>query len=490
MRAPLPPAGMDGPPPPLATATTTPVPLETPLPLSPLDFDAATAALYRSAIRGAARADLLRNLCIKLGALLRVPLLTLSRRDETGAITNEAASAENGLWLELQRIPERWDGGLSSHGPAGAALEAGVPVLMDTGAEGFALWRAAAAQEHIRQILAIPVECARGLIVFELFSREPLVPAPAAGVVTLRKLIQSLAALLTDFETVTRRDLIARALGSAGNAAFITDLEGTIVWSNPAFSALSGYATEDLRGRNPNILKSGHQGVRYYRDLWGTIRAGRVWSGETIERARDGHLYTVRQTVSPVTSEDGRITHYLSVHQDISREKHDQQRLELHAAVDPGTGLLSRTAFEVSARETLARVARDGHAAVLVLLALRGLPRALGDSTELGDALAATLGQRLRAALPAPHPAGAFARGEFAVLLTGAALPEAEVDATLGKIADALREPLPQLGGIVIDVHCGTGRSPADGTTFEDLVRRADRQLADEPYARARRHRP
>lgn len=480
---------MDGPSP-AVNAAPTPVPLETALPLPSLEFEAAMAALYRSAIRGAARADLLRELCIKLGALLRVPLLTLSRRDETGAITNEAASAENGLWLELQRIPERWDGGLSSHGPAGAALEAGVPVRMAADAEGFALWRTAAAQEHIRQILAIPVQCARGLIVFELFSREPLVPAPAAGIVTLRTLIQSLSALLTDFETVTCCTLVARALGSAGNAAFITDLEGTIVWSNPAFSALSGYAAQDLQGRNPNILKSGRQGVRYYRDLWGTLRAGRIWSGETVERARDGHLYTVRQTVSPVATEDGRITHYLAVHQDISREKHDQQRLELNAAVDPGTGLLSRTAFEVSARETLARTAREGLAAVLGLLALRGLPRTLGGNPELEDALAATLGQRLRAALPPAHPAAAFARGEFAVLLTGAALSETEVDAALGRIADALREPLPQLGGIVLDVHCGTARSPADGTTFEELVRRADRQLADEPYARARRHAP
>lgn len=465
------------------------VPLDTPLPVALLELDAALATLYRSAIRGAPRAELLRGLCAKLGALLRVPLLTLSRRDDSGAVLNEATSAENALWLELQRIPQRWDSGLSSHGPAGAALHAGAPVRMGVDDEGFALWRAAATQENIRHVLAIPVPCPSGQCVVEVFSRAPFTSAPATGFVSLRQFIQDLSAFLADFEQVARRQLVARALQSAGNAAFITDLEGTIVWSNPAFSALSGYPAEDVQGRNPNILKSGRQGVRYYRDLWGTIRAGRTWSGETIERARDGHLYTVHQTVSPVMADDGRITHYLAVHQDISREKQAQQRLELHASVDPRTGLLSRAAFEATAREVLTRVARDGHAAVLALVALRGLPRALAEAgSELEDALFTALGQRVRGAVPDAHPAGLFSRGEFALLLTGATLPDADVEDLLARLTEALREPLPQLGGAALDVHCGAARSPADGATFEDLVRRADRQLADEPYARARRH--
>src|SRR6185436_19050379 len=76
------------------------------LPLRTTDFEAGLASLLHQALNGAERGEVLAG------------------RQDNGSMSTEAASVENGLWLELQRIPERWDDGLSSHGPAGAALRA------------------------------------------------------------------------------------------------------------------------------------------------------------------------------------------------------------------------------------------------------------------------------------------------------------------------------------------------------------------------------
>ena len=111
------------------------------------------------------------------------------------------------------------------------------------------------------------------------------------------------------------RDLRAfrRAVEAAGHSIYLTDLDGTITYVNPAFEATTGYAAEDAVGRNPNILKSGEHDDAFYRDLWETITAGDVWEGKVVNRTRDGERYVVDQTVAPVEGVDGEIEGYVAV---------------------------------------------------------------------------------------------------------------------------------------------------------------------------------
>lgn len=460
-----------------------PVPPTFRLPLRATDFDAGLAGLLHAALHGTGRKESLAGLCAHLARVLRLRLATLSRRTEAGTMAIEAASAENGLWLELQRIPERWDSGLSSHGPAAAALRAGGAITMRPADEGFALWRSAAEGELVREVLAIPVEAPGGVRILELFFDNPIVPGATNGTLTVERFAQALEAFVVDLATIEQQALVARALTSAGNAAFITDLEGTIVWSNQAFSALSGYAPDEVRGRNPNLLRSGQQGTRYYRDLWGTIRAGKVWTAETVDRAKDGTDYTILQTVSPVADGD-RITHYVSVHQDIGAARRERERLELASHVSPDTGLLTRAAFEAAVGEALA--ADPQRPVALVVVALRGLQRAAASMGEDMTRLVATaLGKRVREVAPAPDLSGSFAPFEYGLLLRGD-VGEASVAGRLRTLQEKLAEPLPYLGELpMLDVQCGVALHPADGATFHDLWLRADRHLANEPYRRA-----
>jgi two-component system NtrC family sensor kinase len=118
------------------------------------------------------------------------------------------------------------------------------------------------------------------------------------------------------------------ALDAAANAVVITDRDGLIVWVNRAFTDLTGFTADEAVGRTPTILKSGEQEPRVYRDLWATIRAGRVWRGRLVNRRKDGSVYTEDETITPVTGADGAVTHFIAVKQDVTEYQEVRERLE------------------------------------------------------------------------------------------------------------------------------------------------------------------
>ena len=118
------------------------------------------------------------------------------------------------------------------------------------------------------------------------------------------------------------------ALNSAGNAIVITDREGYIVWANPAFESLSGYALDEVTGRNPrDLIASGKQRLPFYQDMWDSILAGNVWHGELVNRRKDGSLYDESMTITPVRNDRGEITNFVAVKQDITARKLLEEKL-------------------------------------------------------------------------------------------------------------------------------------------------------------------
>jgi phosphoserine phosphatase RsbU/P len=103
------------------------------------------------------------------------------------------------------------------------------------------------------------------------------------------------------------------ALQTAANAIMITDKEGTVIWVNPAFTKLTGFTSEDIVGRTPRLLKSGKHQETFYKDLWDTIIAGKVWNGEMRNKRKDGTLYTDRTTITPVVNDENETTNFIAI---------------------------------------------------------------------------------------------------------------------------------------------------------------------------------
>lgn len=122
--------------------------------------------------------------------------------------------------------------------------------------------------------------------------------------------------------------LQSTALEAAANAILITDRDGRIQWSNHAYAQLTGYSFAESIGKSSQeLLHSGAQDPSYYKTLWDTILSGQIWRGQTINRRKDGRLYTDQQTITPVLDESGVISHFIVVKEDVTEQEATQVAL-------------------------------------------------------------------------------------------------------------------------------------------------------------------
>ncbi len=147
--------------------------------------------------------------------------------------------------------------------------------------------------------------------------------------VPLRSSAGEVSAVLGTYFDITERKraeseirLQSAALNAAADAIVITRRDGAIEWTNPAFSALTGYSAEEASGRNPReLVKSGVQDPEVYRQLWETILGGTVWRGEMTNRRKDGSHYPEEQTITPVKDAAGAVAHFIAIKRDLTEEK-------------------------------------------------------------------------------------------------------------------------------------------------------------------------
>ena len=121
---------------------------------------------------------------------------------------------------------------------------------------------------------------------------------------------------------------LSQAIEQSGEAIAITDADGTIEYVNPAFCAVTGYSEQEVLGGNPRILKSGSQDVRFYEKMWHTIADGQIWQAKVINKKKSGELYPAMLTISPIKNEQGEITNFIGLQQNL--EKYEELEAQFH----------------------------------------------------------------------------------------------------------------------------------------------------------------
>lgn len=128
---------------------------------------------------------------------------------------------------------------------------------------------------------------------------------------------------------------ISQAVQQSPVMTVITDLAGNIEYINPAFTKVTGYSRDDLYGQNPRILSSGEKTKEDYALLWETISSGAEWQGEFHNKKKNGELYWVGALISAIFDSNGKITHYVSVEEDITHRKQiEKELLELNSNLE------------------------------------------------------------------------------------------------------------------------------------------------------------
>lgn len=130
------------------------------------------------------------------------------------------------------------------------------------------------------------------------------------------------------FRDVTERHLAEKqyrqlftAIEQAAEEVMITDLDGNIVYTNPAFTRITGYTREEILGKNPRILRSGVHDDAFYAQMWNTLIGGEVWRGIITNRKKDGTLVQEEATIAPIYGDTEGTSGYVSVKRDVTEEK-------------------------------------------------------------------------------------------------------------------------------------------------------------------------
>ncbi|MCP5268754.1 MAG: EAL domain-containing protein [Zoogloeaceae bacterium] len=146
----------------------------------------------------------------------------------------------------------------------------------------------------------------------------------------------------SDLKALKQAERMQRLLGKAVDqspvAVIITDTLGITQYVNERFTLNTGYTADDVIGKRAGYQRSGQTPTEVYDGLWQTISAGREWRGELLNRRKSGELYWDAVRIVPLANTAGKITHYLSIQEDISQRKKDEETIRLWATVFENSG--------------------------------------------------------------------------------------------------------------------------------------------------------
>jgi PAS domain S-box-containing protein len=121
--------------------------------------------------------------------------------------------------------------------------------------------------------------------------------------------------------------ILSEAIEQSPVTVMIADKKGTIEYVNPSFSEVTGYSAKEAIGQNPRFLKSGNHPDSFYKDLWDTILSGRTWRGEFLNRKKNDEAFWESASISAIKNDEGEITHFVAVKQDITDQKRAEQAI-------------------------------------------------------------------------------------------------------------------------------------------------------------------
>ncbi|MCG5514103.1 sensor domain-containing diguanylate cyclase [Ectothiorhodospira shaposhnikovii] len=291
--------------------------------------------------------------------------------------------------------------------------------------------------------------------------------------------------LITHFVSVQRdltekvraeyeRNLMANALEANSDQVVMTDRNGTIVYVNRAFEKQTGYRREDVIGKTPAILKSGHHDGAFYKQLWDTLDSGQPFRATFVNKARDGSLFHLEQTITPVRDEYGEITHYMSTGKDISERVRMEQTLRRMATIDLLTGLPNRSFGEQLLEREWYRAGRYAEGFSIIMADIDHF-KAINDQHGhgVGDQVLSRVGQLLQDLVRRSDSAIRWGGEEFLILVPKTHLRDA-VELAERVRAGIGRHAHPTVGHVTLSFGVACYR---EGDTRKTLLRRADDAL-------------
>lgn len=269
--------------------------------------------------------------------------------------------------------------------------------------------------------------------------------------------------------------LAARVFENSTEGLIVTDAENRILMVNRAFTVVTGYESDEVIGKTPNLLSSGRQSQNFYKQLWKTLSERGEWRGEIENRRKNGEIYPEWLNISAVRNESGELTNFVAVFSDLTARKEIEARVNFLAHYDVLTSLPNRVLF-TNRLEQFVTQARAGDRKLAVMFLDIDRFKLVNDSIghTYGDKLLLEVSNRLLACVPKGSDVSRLGGDEFSVILANIDSME-QAAACASTIHHALRH-LIQIDEheIHLSVSIGISIFPDDAETVEILASNAD----------------
>lgn len=281
--------------------------------------------------------------------------------------------------------------------------------------------------------------------------------------------------LLARKRTERQLRLAAHVFDYSGEAILITDRDNLIIEVNPAFTRLTGYVIDEVRGHNPRMLSSGRTSLEEYQVMWRALTEHGMWQGEMWDRHKGGEIYPKLMTISTVKNVRGEIDYHIASFSDIREQKAAEERIRHIAHHDALTGLPNRLHLSIALEQVLADALRKSTEIAIMFIDMDRF-KLINDTLghHVGDQLLIEVAQRLRTCVRESDIVARLGGDEFVVAVTGIT-EDLAATSVASKLLHALSEPY-QITGHTLHSSPSIGISlfPHDGRDPVTLMKNAD----------------
>ncbi|MFD1008680.1 sensor domain-containing protein [Oceanisphaera ostreae] len=279
-------------------------------------------------------------------------------------------------------------------------------------------------------------------------------------------------------EITNRQRLAASVFESSYDGIMITDLDHCITHINPAFTRITGYVSDEVMGRHPNLLQHVNSDDGLYNELCQHFKSQEHWQGELSGRRKNGETYSLLLAISVVKDEQEKVLNYVAVFSDITYLKDHEAELKHQACHDVLTGVPNRLLFGELLERAIASAVRNKGLLAVCYLDLDGF-KSVNDNLghAAGDRLLIEVSRRLGKITRSCDAMARLGGDEFALLFTELH-SSLECDEILTRVQSMINEPVELDGQSVrVSASIGVALYPQDGTDAELLLRYADQAM-------------
>lgn len=280
---------------------------------------------------------------------------------------------------------------------------------------------------------------------------------------------------LLKFKAPKTLELLKVAIEQIQDWLVITDVDGKILYINKQVERISGYKENEIIGQKPSIWKSGESPQETYTVLWDTILSGRPFYKVIANRHKNGGIFYLANTISPVSDKNGEIQYFVSTAKDITQNYELEKQLHDVIHYDSLTQLPNRRSFISEIQEIVCGTKKSA------ILAISMNKLSLVNNTygfTYGDRVIKKIAKRIESVLDETHVLARIENHVFAILV-----PEFKslsgLVSLINKIEKVVGDPIILKGQeLYIELSTGVGVYPSDATGGIKLLARAQTALA------------